>query len=113
MSLASVYLIGIASFSGFRGPFGAFLTNNWVVYFGKISYGLYVYHYILLYFFQSFAPTNSPLLNLFLSKFICLIATVLVSAISWEYFEKPINKLKKHFSYQTKIQVNELTALGK
>lgn len=79
-------------------------SNKWLVYTGKISYSLYVFHWFI--FMLLFSKTvdlltaitgiKSPLT----ASIICFLLTFLISILSYEYFEKPIIKIKKRFSYQ-------------
>ncbi len=85
-SIFSVWLIAKASI-GFNGWFGRFLQNRVVIYLGKITYGLYVYHYFISWAFDG----NYKILYPFV--------TVTIASISWFLFERPINNLKERFSY--------------
>ncbi|MES1198267.1 MAG: acyltransferase [Chitinophagaceae bacterium] len=83
-----------------------FIFNNSILkFFGKISYGLYVYHWpVKLLFFPFFK-------NFFLNKIaissqnseVCsailvTIAAVLLSVISYRYFESPFLKFKTRYA---------------
>lgn len=75
--------------------------NRAVLYLGKISYGLYVYHLLMLYPAVAIKKVFSiEFLNdpLKMQIFKILLA-IIVSAISWELFEKQINKFKNKFPY--------------
>lgn len=80
------------------------LSNRWLVYAGKISYSLYVFHWFLLILllakvgqlFTAITGINSPLA----ASIICFVLTFLFSILSYEYFEKPIIKIKKRYSYK-------------
>lgn len=96
ISLASLYVIGVA-----------LLENRWValalgnrpmVYIGKISYGIYVYHFYSERILAGAIPgwRKSPYPVILLSAF---ALTMFVSTASWFLFEKPINGLKRHFRY--------------
>ncbi|MBV6394939.1 MAG: O-acetyltransferase OatA [Anaerolineales bacterium] len=67
-------------------------------YIGKISYGLYVYHYAVIWFvsrirdFGITEPTAKPL-TLLLSAAL----TFLLAHLSYKYFEKPILDLKDRY----------------
>ncbi|MAB80532.1 MAG: acyltransferase [Planctomycetes bacterium] len=78
---------------GFGGIAGRFLSCGPMVYLGRISYGLYVYHAFAL-----FLPGSSlhPLLRF------CVwgAATVAVASVSWHLFEARVNGLKEHFPYR-------------
>jgi peptidoglycan/LPS O-acetylase OafA/YrhL len=65
-----------------------------IVYLGKISYGLYLYHvFVLGLVNQAF---HGPSIRVALISF---VISVLVAATSWQLFEAPINRLKDRFSY--------------
>jgi peptidoglycan/LPS O-acetylase OafA/YrhL len=77
------------------------LENRVVVYIGTISYGLYVYHlFMSSLYFDFVAPTLSLAFEgkgtIWLMYFILLF---LVSSLSYYLLEKPLNSLKKYFSY--------------
>jgi peptidoglycan/LPS O-acetylase OafA/YrhL len=79
-------------------------SNRWLVYAGKISYSLYVFHWFLLMLlfskmadlFAAITGINSPLA----ASIACFVLTFLISILSYEYFEKPIIRIKKRFSYK-------------
>jgi peptidoglycan/LPS O-acetylase OafA/YrhL len=101
----AVALVGAAlilSCSNPLGKTGRILSFPPLAYLGTVSYGLYVYHvpiwYLLKfdYFVHSLHRTG-----------IALVVTVGVAAISWHFFESPINSMKQHFSYRVVPQVVE------
>lgn len=69
-------------------------------YLGKISYGLYVYHYPIIGFILTFQLMYKTHIDLLLylgnprTYLIALLITVIISSISFHFFEKPINHLK-------------------
>ena len=73
------------------------LEFNILKYLGKVSYGIYMYHPICImliaYAFQKF-DFEKPVLFYVLS----IISTITISAISYEFFEKPFLKIKSRFS---------------
>ena len=83
---------------GFRGPLGAVLQSRPLVYPGKISYGLYLFHPFvpLLFVFANVAPPHSVWIRFVLYG----IVTLLIGTASWYLFEGPINSLKRFFPYQ-------------
>ena len=91
----SMLIILRASNNNFSFLFKKILENRFVVYLGKISYGLYLYHLLVpsLYSFLAlklnFEIEYKPLLFP-----IYFIITFMLSHLSWIYIEKPINKLK-------------------
>jgi len=67
-------------------------------YLGKISYGLYMYHGVVLTFLAIAGWNNfiSYSANIGISM-LALGITILISAISFKYFERPFLKLKERF----------------
>ena len=102
-SLGSALFFGyivIRSSVGFSGILGFILSCKPMVYIGTISYGLYVVHNFMPFTFKLlFGPviwSEIPTLE----KFgINMLGTFIIASLSWHFFEEPINRLKKHFSY--------------
>ena len=92
------WLIGKASFGNFKGAMGVFLNNKVVIYLGKISYGLYLIHPLVGYYLGNIPHA------IYLFPFV----TVLIASVSWKFYERPISKLKKYFTYAetTKLKAN-------
>jgi len=67
-------------------------------YLGKISYGLFCYHGLVILLFEQFLIhfgwLNNSLSVFIITPVITFAVTVLVSAISYNYFEKPIMRLR-------------------
>lgn len=72
------------------------IRNKTVLYLGKISYGIYMYHNIFvvlsIYLFTKLMPVAAYNLPVYLSTF---TLTIVASAISYELYEKFFLKLKK------------------
>ncbi|WP_421944541.1 acyltransferase family protein [Pedobacter sp.] len=115
-SIISYKLIDIAIF-GYKGYLGKFLQSKIVLYLGKISYGIYLYHLIIpIIFWQVFNKIYNRLYVLYPTYFIenkngislfikiissevsCFIIysviTIVVATLSWHLVEKQFNKLK-------------------
>ncbi len=88
--------------AGYGGVAGAVLSHRAMTYLGKISYGLYIYHF----------HTPGLLRNIVLPRLglampetawarFLLISTVAIgiAMLSWHLIEKPLNGLKRHFPY--------------
>jgi peptidoglycan/LPS O-acetylase OafA/YrhL len=91
---------------GFRGPVGWFLASKPVVYFGRISYGIYVYHGlapILAWWLLGKFGVEHTQIDIGPATFVVyFIPTLAMAMLSWHLFEKPINDLKRHFKYAGK-----------
>jgi peptidoglycan/LPS O-acetylase OafA/YrhL len=84
-------------------PFKVLLTNRLLVYLGKISYGLYVFHVgsftlatLLLSKFLNVPQLQYPK-NTFLVLISGILLTILFSITSYNALEKPFLKLKERF----------------
>ncbi len=74
----------------------AFLPRP-LIYLGKISYGLYVFHELMMFlsrklFAHSLHIPGAELL-------VALLFTICVATFSYEFYEKPFLRLKKHFEF--------------
>lgn len=78
--------------------FASFLDFKPVKYMGKISYGLYVYHYAVLFYtgglMRKLTGVQFPDV---VTSLCALLLTILISHLSYQYFENPITKLKDRF----------------
>ena len=95
-----VMLVGAASL-GFRSGFGQLLESAPMAATGRISYGIYLFHPIILSLIvkaQAWIPVNVSQQG-FGRLIIGSAATLAVAAISWRLFEKPLNGFKRHFPY--------------
>lgn len=101
VSLIFTWLVS-ATAIGFKGVLARFLESSPLQYLGKISYGIYVYHYFVPFLIT---PIFSALgieyetpgyINFLLSSAI----TISIASLSWYAFELPINNLKRHFRYE-------------
>jgi len=103
---SSLALIGIflvqGSITGFRGIAKWTLEHPIVLFLGKISYALYLFHNFQLYLFDWF-KIDLPVTG----AFILLHLAILIAAatLSWYLVELPFNSLKKYFPYIKLTQV--------
>ncbi len=97
------------SLTGYKGISGGILNNPVFRYFGKISYGIYVYHNFIPWVIRCLQGKETkypiaikPLLIdwhpvtavLMIFQFCVLIG---IATTSWFFFEKPLNNLKRYF----------------
>jgi peptidoglycan/LPS O-acetylase OafA/YrhL len=82
--------------SGFEGPMARFLTNPGLVFAGRISYGLYIYHILVAMVLNRWLPPELrfviaiPSLRLIVFG----VATLAVATLSWSFLEQPINRFR-------------------
>lgn len=99
-ALLFVWLINRAS-SGFTGIGAKILELKPLVYTGKISYGIYVYHpfiYFLVPILLSQINIDFYGLPRGIQFGLLVGITIGMAATSWHFFENPINCLKNHFT---------------
>jgi peptidoglycan/LPS O-acetylase OafA/YrhL len=94
---------------GVGGPLGWFLSFPPLMYLGRISYGIYLMHAFVPKVLERVYPQIAwgmpdDSWAHFAVKAGC---TVAVAAVSWQLFEKPINKLKRFFPYRPTRRAGE------
>ena len=104
-SICCFWVIGIASLKGFKGLVQVFLENKIIIYLGKISYGLYLYHHFMPYLSsfilkQLHVSMPFPRIHVYEYAVFYFLLTLMLSMISWHIVEKPFNSLKKYFEYK-------------
>lgn len=102
-SIVCFFVIARASNNGFKNIFKFILEHDIIVFTGKISYGLYIYHLFIIGFFWNYiCPTfNISITNIHVAWFCYFILVYLLAIASFYTIEKPINSLKKYFSYKS------------
>ena len=74
------------------------LENKFLSYLGKISYGLYVYHFGIIWFVRRIRDFSIPeQVAKPLTLIISAVLLYFVASVSYKYFEKPILDLKDRF----------------
>lgn len=74
------------------------LENRIISYLGKISYGIYVYHWIIIYYVINYTNQYWGDVNYVFSLLIITILTVGLATISYELLEKRILKFKSKYA---------------
>lgn len=104
--MMSAIIINYAVAGRFRLFAGGFLQHPWILYFGKVSYGMYVYHLFIPDLYYYLAPRIGLLIT---NKYTAFVAffflTFLLSHLSWKLIETPVNNLKKYFPYFRKTSI--------
>jgi peptidoglycan/LPS O-acetylase OafA/YrhL len=80
------------------GAQNAFLRNRWLLYLGKISYGLYVLHEFAHLCAMRLLPASTPL-QVIAQSILGLALTILLAAASYRWLESPFLRLKERFAH--------------
>lgn len=80
------------------GSQNSFLRNHWLLYLGKISYGLYVVHEFAHLCASRLLPAATPL-QVIAQSALGLAFTMLLAAASYRWLESPFLRLKERFAH--------------
>lgn len=105
-ALMCVLFLNYAAQNKFKSVFKYILENKFVVYSGKISYAMYLFHLFIPDFYKEYLYPKMGLdiTNKFLSFLIYYTTAFILAHISWQLIEKPFNNLKKYFPYAKSIK---------
>lgn len=82
--------------------YAKFLSFNWLTWIGKISYSLYLFHYLILGVFKKVAFTflyTQTSITLFITSIAAFGFSILFSWLVYKYLETPSVTLGKKFNY--------------
>jgi len=96
-----VFIICRASSNKFTLIGKAFLEHDIVVFTGKISYGLYIYHLFVINFFWNYLALEFKIgvQDKNAMWFAYFVIAYVMAIISYYFIENPMNSLKKYFNY--------------
>jgi peptidoglycan/LPS O-acetylase OafA/YrhL len=89
----AILIFGVARL----GWFERFLEFHPIAYLGKISYGLYVYHFAIIWFITTPFGLSSTAPLPFWYAAASLLLTVFIAGLSYRLLEKPLIDLKDRF----------------
>jgi peptidoglycan/LPS O-acetylase OafA/YrhL len=118
IAVGTASLIALAMTSGSSSRLRKALSSRILVALGTYSYGLYVFHHIVvlrmrdLGFSASRVPTlwGSEIPGLVVFAVVAMTASSLLAYLSWHLWEMPFLRLKRHFAYAT--PAGEATVAG-
>jgi peptidoglycan/LPS O-acetylase OafA/YrhL len=73
------------------------LNNKLLLYIGKISYGIYLFHNFIPYFYELKISWMSDDLVMYVVQILRFIVLLLISTASWYLIEQPLLKIKNRF----------------
>jgi peptidoglycan/LPS O-acetylase OafA/YrhL len=103
-AIASVSFVYLALFCDHKW-FRAVMTNQFLIYTGTVSYGLYLLHKIPFGVVQTLHLDQHPLLALL----IILVMSYALAVLSWNLLEKPFLNLKRLFVSRT-LQLDSISS---
>lgn len=86
----------ILIFSFQKGFISNFLSNRILILLGEISFGFYMFHQLILKYFKNLNAAYFHIENEYLIISILFIVSILVSYISFIWFENPVNRYLKN-----------------
>jgi peptidoglycan/LPS O-acetylase OafA/YrhL len=101
---AGAFVILVArTATGFDGTIARFLSNPGLVFAGRISYGLYIYHILVAMLLNRWLPPQLRFLITIpaLRLVVFGILTLFTAALSWRLLEQPINRLRDEKTRKT------------
>ncbi|HXM34622.1 MAG TPA: acyltransferase [Pyrinomonadaceae bacterium] len=96
LSLIFMAIIARAA-DGMQGRMKLILEATPLIYIGRISYGLYVYHNFMPGIVQLFYRSTGDRRGTVLAAIAATALTFLAAMVSWHLIEKPISRLKQSF----------------
>jgi peptidoglycan/LPS O-acetylase OafA/YrhL len=106
MSVVSIFFGALLVLAVNGQILGKMFSHPVMRFFGKYSYGIYVFHWMLAPFFKEvfgyeelIRMTGSRVAGVGLSIVIAITISVVVGMLSWHLFEKHMLKLKRYFEY--------------
>lgn len=79
-----------------RGVFSRMLQSRVMFYLGSISYGIYLYHTVILWALDRACASRGIALGPFASFVVAALLAIGVAGVSFRYFETPVMKLRQH-----------------
>lgn len=84
---------------GFKGRVKTIMENPVVIYIGRISYGLYVYHNFMLAIVLYYLLKVSAVPYYGLVAVLATVLTFAAAIVSWHLIERPLSQLKNRSSF--------------
>jgi len=95
----SLLLLALAYSDGW---FGRILRTPWLKALGTISYGVYLYHWVVVGLTFAIVQHKRPWAQTSAEHglvFLALVVTIAAASVSWTFFEKPLLKVGHNVKY--------------
>lgn len=79
----------LRTMEGWRGVVGRVLSHPWLVYIGKISFGLYIFH-VLVHVALGPWLSHFGILDSYSRGVVLILVTLVIAALSWRSVEGPL-----------------------
>ncbi|MFN8542794.1 MAG: acyltransferase [Candidatus Binatia bacterium] len=102
LGVLAFWVVGRAA-TGFRGLAGRVLASAPAIALGRISYGIYILHPLtpkLLGKLGFALEAGGPAAHALPTAAILTVTTIALAALSWRYYEAPLNALKRRYPYR-------------
>lgn len=99
ISVAFGILINRVSYSVNTPVLKKVLNNKILLYIGKISYGVYLFHNFVPYFYDVKLFFISASLSLYVINLFRFLILITLASFSWYFVEKPFLSLKKRYEF--------------
>lgn len=97
-------IIARAATNGFKFMGKYILEHPFVVYSGKVSYGLYVFHlFIPALYYYLMSRLGVTVDNKYMAFGLMYLLCLGIAHLSWRLIESPINNMKRFFPYYKKL----------
>jgi peptidoglycan/LPS O-acetylase OafA/YrhL len=104
-NIMSFWILGYSVTYGYTGVIKRILENRVIVYLGRISYGLYLFHLFVPVFFRvvckhfkiAYIQSNESF-HIVVISVIYILTTIACASISWFFIEKPFNEWRSKFN---------------
>ncbi len=94
-----ILAFAISGSSNNKGFISKILSNRYLVWLGEISFCFYLIHVLVIRVMSSIMNKIFTGFELILSSLLCLIVTLIASAIAYKFIEKPLNyRIKEYLS---------------
>lgn len=94
------------AFFGYGGPIGRLFESRPVAFLSRISYGVYMYHLLVLWIVREAFPGLLDFGRLG-SALVLVLSTILFSSLSWYLIEAPLAALKDRFPTRRPLPLSD------